>query len=242
MRLIGDTSSASRVLIAICSAHRMRDRRDAVRDTWLRALPRGIHAVFFVGAGAASDESDMVCLPVPDDYDSLSLKVYEFFRYALATFQFDYLFKCDDDTYVHAERLNALASGDIDFVGSRHFDSQGYASGGAGYLVSRALLEQLVREPVPARCDEDVVFSRRVPRDAARWRATDALQGVGVAFPDFVNDVVSGHWCSPAQMRTVHARVTGHQHEPVVLDLRAVHRVWAGAVRLFDPATGRSLV
>jgi hypothetical protein len=232
MKPIGDGGNG-RILIGICSCRGMRERRDAVRDTWMRRMPARIEGVFFVGDGPSCTESDVVCLAVPDGYDSLSVKVHSFYRYALDRFAFDYLFKCDDDTYVHVERLKALARPAIDFVGSREFESQGFASGGAGYLMSRSIVEHFISEPVAPRCDEDVVFSGRVRRDRARWATTDALHGLGARFPDFANDMVTGHWCPPAEMRRVHAAVTGADHGSIVLDLRAVHRVWSGVIRLF---------
>jgi hypothetical protein len=222
-----------RVLIGICSGRGMRERRVAVRDTWLRHVPSPIEGVFFVGDGPAPVEPDVICLPVPDDYDSLSIKVHAFYRHALDHLAFEYLFKCDDDTYVHLERLTALARPGVDFVGSREFESKGFASGGAGYLMSRSLIEHFVAEPVVPRCDEDVVFSARVPRERARWEISDALHGLGACFPDFTNDMITGHWCPPPQMRRVHAAVTGTDHGSVILDLRAAHRVWSGTIRLF---------
>jgi hypothetical protein len=231
MAMTGDRDP--RILIGICSCRGMRERREAVRDTWMRHVPAGIEAVFFVGGGAASTEPGVVSLPVPDDYNALSLKVHAFYRYALDRFGFEYLFKCDDDTYVHLERLHALARRRLDFVGSREFESHGFASGGAGYLMSRAVVEQFVSEPVTPRCDEDVLFSGRVRRESARWATTEALHGLGARFPDFVNDMVTGHWCPPAQMRRVHSAVTGADHGSIVLELRAMHRAWSGVIRLF---------
>ena len=222
-----------RILIGICSSRCTRERRDAVRDTWMRRLPPGVQCAFFVGDGPAAAEPDVVCLPVPDGYGALSVKVHAFYRFALGHMAFDHLFKCDDDTYVHVERLTALARPDLDFVGSGEFDSHGFASGGAGYLVSRALVERFVREPVAPRCDEDVVFSARVRRDRDRWATTDALHGLGKRFPDFMNDMVTGHWCPPDAMRRVHSAVTGADHGAAVLDLRATHPAWSGVIRLF---------
>jgi hypothetical protein len=233
VQLFGRPSiSFPRLVIGICSAQGMRERRDAVRETWLHALPPGITAVFFVGA-ADLDEPGVVCLPVPDDYHSLSIKVHAFYCYALRHLEFDFLFKCDDDTYVHAERLAALARPGVDFVGSKQLDTHGFASGGAGYLMSRSLVEDFVSEPVTARCDEDVLFSSRVQKSAVRCESSDALQGFGAPVPEFWNAVVTGHWCPPPQMRRIHAGLTGSEHGAIVVDLRATHRVWSGVVRLF---------
>src|SRR5690349_1177070 len=98
------------ILIGICSCHRYAERRQAVRNTWLRSLPEDMKALFFVGRapGLECEEPGLVQLPVSDEYGQLTVKVLAFYRYALEYFSFDYLFKCDDDTYVHVERLRKL--------------------------------------------------------------------------------------------------------------------------------------
>ncbi|MGQ0641882.1 MAG: hypothetical protein ACT4P6_14120 [Gemmatimonadaceae bacterium] len=98
-------NAAPRILIGVCSCHRYLDRRHAVRATWLRALQPGTAALFFAGVGASADHAELVVLPADDDYGHLSTKVHCFYRYALEHCDFDFVFKCDDDTYVCVERL-----------------------------------------------------------------------------------------------------------------------------------------
>ena len=73
----------------------------------------------------------------PDDYNSLSLKTRWLCLWAITNFMFDFLFKCDDDTYVHVDRLLKCDTHG-DYVGC---DIPGHdyphASGGAGYRLSR---------------------------------------------------------------------------------------------------------
>ena len=38
-----------KILVGICSCQRMKEKRDAVRETWLRHPADGIECVFFVG-------------------------------------------------------------------------------------------------------------------------------------------------------------------------------------------------
>ena len=52
----------------------------------------------------------------PDDYASLPQKTRGFCRWALANAEFEYLFKCDDDTYICLDRLLAVPSG-LDYCG-----------------------------------------------------------------------------------------------------------------------------
>jgi hypothetical protein len=94
------------VLVGICSCRKNSNHRKAVRETWFPVDVPGISARFFVGSGECPEEPDTVGLDVPDDYEHLPIKVLQFFRYALAHFEFDWLFKCDDDTYLAADRLH----------------------------------------------------------------------------------------------------------------------------------------
>jgi predicted O-methyltransferase YrrM len=223
-----------RILIGICSAHRYPDRRQAVRETWLGQLPPDVAALFFIGAGGPCNEPGVVALPVSDDYQQLSAKVHCFYRYALEHYEFDYLFKCDDDTYVHAERLSKLPRPDVDLLGSNELEREGFASGGAGYLLSRNMVEHLVREPVAARPDEDVLFSRRALASALRVASTSSLQGFGDHWPEPGNEIVTAHWCGPFEMRRIHAGLTGMPPGPLLLTLQAQHQAWSGTLRLYS--------
>jgi hypothetical protein len=49
----------------------------------------------------------------------------------------DYLFKCDDDTYISLPRLMAVDPAGRDYIGAEWRPGVGYASGGAGYILSR---------------------------------------------------------------------------------------------------------
>jgi hypothetical protein len=93
-----------KILIAICSSHVHAERRAAVRETWLSRLVCGMEAHFFVGNGPHVSEKNLVALPANDSYAALPSKVQVFFQYALERYDFDYLFKCDEDTYLFPER------------------------------------------------------------------------------------------------------------------------------------------
>lgn len=88
------------------------------------------------------DEPDTVVLPCPDDYMSLPKKTYACFKYALETYDFKYLLKCDDDTYVVPDRLLSL-SGDKQCVSNSWCNR---LSGGAGYILSRDNVQRVVNE------------------------------------------------------------------------------------------------
>jgi hypothetical protein len=222
-----------RILIGICSCHRYDNRRNAARATWLRALSPGTAAAFFVGVGESSDCADVVRLPVADDYQHLSTKVHCFYRYALEHYSFDFVLKCDDDTYVCVDRLVHLPREGVDFLGSEELDHSGFASGGAGYLLSRRMLEHVVRDPVGPRQDEDVVFSGRARASGLRCESSGLLKGFGNQFPEPCNAIITGHWCGPFEMVRVHGALTGEFPGAPLLELTAQHHAWSGSVRLY---------
>ena len=45
-----------KILVGICSCQRMKEKRDAVRETWLRHPADGIECVFFVGGKEGVEE------------------------------------------------------------------------------------------------------------------------------------------------------------------------------------------
>jgi Galactosyltransferase len=222
-----------RILIGICSCGRYGERREAIRQTWLRTLPAGVTALFFIGRESASDRDGLISLAVPDDYQNLTQKVHGFFRYALAHYDFDYLFKCDDDTYVHGVRLlNEIRPG-VGLLGSMQLRSAGYASGGAGYLLSREMVEKLAVDLPPNPGAEDVFFSSRSASTGLRLESTPAFQGFGDQSPEVANAFATGHWCGPFEMRRIHGALTGEHPGAPLITLKAKHRAWSGKIRLY---------
>jgi hypothetical protein len=112
--------------VAICSHGGGRERREAVRRTWLSRPAKGVSHFFFVGRGAdVTGENDVVVLDVDDGYGFLPLKVREAFSYALRHYDADWLFKCDDDTYVVLDRLSSVPRPRYDLIGDESVDARG---------------------------------------------------------------------------------------------------------------------
>jgi hypothetical protein len=80
--------------------------------------------------------------------ECLGYRVREICRWALAH-GYDYVFKCDDDTYVYIDRL--LKSGFQQFDYSGHvwvgITPNPFCSGGAGYWLSRKAMEVIAAQP-----------------------------------------------------------------------------------------------
>ena len=83
----------AKIVVAICSCGSNRERREAVRRTWLSRPASGVRHFFFVGRGAdTAGENDVVVLDVDDGYEFLPLKVREAFAYALRNFDSEWIF------------------------------------------------------------------------------------------------------------------------------------------------------
>jgi hypothetical protein len=160
----------SRILIGALSAWKYPERRRRCRATWMQdADALGVPSVFLLGCPTAAVPEQIgphaMVLPCQDDYPSLPQRTMWFCRwatqYSVLSTQYDYLFKCDDDTYISLPRLMAFALAGRDYIGAEWRPGVGYASGGAGYFLSRRaaaiVAERLASYPTGA---EDLIVGR----------------------------------------------------------------------------------
>jgi hypothetical protein len=221
-----------RILIGICSCHRHWDKRAAVRETWMMRLPEGMMAVFFVGKGGKTSEQDVITLPTRDDYKGLPRKIAAFFQYALTYYDFDYLFKCDDDTYLSGERLLSLLEQNPDFVGSARWWPK-LAGGGAGYLLSRKAVSMVAQISCPETGSEDLWVSRSLIDRGVKFLPSPRLFGACYKFPQG-NDLITVHGCHPEILREIHRGIIGANDNPVVMFFYARHTYWQGSFKLLQ--------
>lgn len=108
-----------RILIAVLTCRRFRERADLARATWAGWV-EGADVRYFIGRGEDTESSRAregeVVLDVADDYDSFRMKVQAAFRWALEQ-GYDFLFKTDDDVYLIPERLLANATYRWEYAG-----------------------------------------------------------------------------------------------------------------------------
>lgn len=173
-----------------------------------------LEVLFFQGGSARSfHDGDTISLNIADDYDSLSAKVASFFGYCLQEYEFEHLFKCDDDTYVHLPRLIQMDLAGIDYAGF-NFDNRGAASGGGGYWVSRRAVE-LVVQSAPSwgnRSDEDIMVGTILRRagitihhvEEFPHRMHDGFDPRTAPLP--WNSRITGHYSTPEQMYAIRAQ------------------------------------
>ena len=196
-----------KILIAICSAHIHKTRRTGVRKTWMRRLPTSIKSNFFVGIGPPIIEQDLVVLDIDDSYAALPAKIQQISRYFIQHTEFDYLFKCDDDTYVLGERLTQLTDIANDLVGCKAGTSRPYVYGGAGYLMSRSAAEIIANAPTPQHGAEDIWVSKTLAAAKIVPLFSSALLGSRKDFPRQSNNIITSHDCSPALMKLIDAGI-----------------------------------
>jgi hypothetical protein len=138
-------------------ANRQENPYEAVRETWakdVKALP-GVDFRFFYGRGAKRDPlSDEVFLEVADNYDGLTHKMQGICRWALER-GYEWLFKCDSDTFVYVDRLMRTDFRNCDQLGWSprgdgilSNDNGNYSTGGPGYWLSKRAMEAIVHDTV----------------------------------------------------------------------------------------------
>lgn len=212
------------IVVAICSCGKNRNRREAVRQTWLSRPAAGVKCVFFVGRGAdVSGETDVLVVDADDSYDYLPQKVRAAFASILGSHDCDWIFKCDDDTYVALERLQAVTTVDADLIGDISLDNRGSPSGGAGYFLSAELAARIVADRESREVGaEDILIGRQAARLGARMVSSPALCKDRSRLPSADNQLASCHWCDPSHLKIIHELVTHGAHRVV----RAEHRHW----------------
>ncbi len=135
----------------------------------------------------ADDELPAIELDVPEGRDFLWGKTREAFKYSYDNYKnkVDWYLKADDDTFVVVENLRHLlhdrSSVDPVYYGRRFkpYVSQGYMSGGAGYVLSKEAVRKFVEIGLkdPSKCRDD-------PGGAEDLEMGQCLQNIGVKAGD----------------------------------------------------------
>ncbi len=163
------------------------NRAKHVQATWGKRCNR----LLFMST--AEDSSlPVVKLHLPEGRDFLWGKTREAFKYIYQhhAHEFDWVLKADDDTYVIVENLRHMLRGKDAtlpvYMGRRfkQYVAQGYMSGGAGYVLSRAAVTRFVEVGLkdPAKCRAD-------PGGAEDLELGQCMQNIGVRAGDSRDDL-----------------------------------------------------
>jgi hypothetical protein len=144
-----------KVLIAILSCHELRHYENSIRETWGKEVPADVDLRFFLG-NPGTPAADEVFLTVGDTLHDLTHKTVAVCAWALAQ-GYDFMLKVDLDTLVRPLRLLESDFKQFDWVGGRNST---FASGGAGYTLSRRAMKVVVDYPVSTAQEEDVHVAR----------------------------------------------------------------------------------
>ena len=147
--------------ISSCQAYEEKGNNQAMRDTWLAdATSLGIDHRFFHGKGAESKE-DVVIVPCKDDYYGLMHKDKLQYFWSIEH-GYDYMYRCDHDTYCRPERLLLSGFEKYDMAGCR--GPLNSIEGGPGFLISKRL-KQLYVDKMEDACKGFVIQDKKVTND-----------------------------------------------------------------------------
>jgi len=156
----------SKILIAAPVCHEYRERWQACLDTWagtnLCDVKLYTSEDFNVPPEqnrCMTDQTGLVTRPGQD----LSYRLRELCRWALEQ-GYTNLFKCDDDTYVWVDRLLASSGPEFDYLGFSHgsWHYPPFASGGAGFWLSRKSMQVIAESELDPNRIDDVWIGERL--------------------------------------------------------------------------------
>ncbi|XP_048760150.2 glycoprotein-N-acetylgalactosamine 3-beta-galactosyltransferase 1-like isoform X2 [Ostrea edulis] len=145
-----DVKKKVRVLCWVMTAPKNLDKKaTAVKNTWGKRCNK---VIFF--SSVTNTSFPTVGLQVSEGREHLTGKTIQAFKYCYEHYrnQFDWFLKADDDTFIIVENLRYFlshhSSKSLVFFGHKFkpIIKQGYFSGGAGYVLSRASLDKFVTE------------------------------------------------------------------------------------------------
>lgn len=214
------------VLIGILSGIGYVERRERCRRCWNDKLGGyflvGRHDHLAMEAGV-----DYYRLNVPDDYPSLPQKTRAFCLEAFRADElrgsrcWDYLFKCDDDTYIAADRfLAALPLLRGNYIGAEYTPGWGrntyghpYASGGGGYFLSRKAAKIIAENMTEETGCEDVLVGQHLHRAGIGLTMDNRFVGAPYLGADHRplpgNAFITVHGIDVARWEDTHKRLYG---------------------------------
>ncbi len=205
-----------KILIAILGCHSRPDYRQAQRETWIPKIPEWVDWRFFIGEPKTDPMFDEVMLDCPDDYQSLCLKTRAVMQWAVKH-GYDWVYKCDDDTYVRPRLLMESGFEKHQYYGwtegrARCSGSAGirfeWAQGGAGYWVDKNCVSLLAKYMIEKEHCEDIAAGMTLASFGIKPIHDERYYPE--CFPkhrENPQQFITLHKCNPEQMREIHRRL-----------------------------------
>lgn len=226
-----------KIIIALQACHCLNVLKDAQRQTWMRNCQ--VEYKFFMGRweppnnyfnpgarlpGRKDDaerykkpeqKADEIWLDMDDRKQELSAKAVEIIRWVFEH-GYDYVFKCDIDTYVRTDRLLSSGFETQDYIGfpiNRMWRGRRtqYGQGGAGFWMSRDAMKAFLESDqshIPFEDAEDVRTGwllREQGVELVHDYRYEPYRSLARA-PHPQNDVITTHKCGPEQMHIINRR------------------------------------
>lgn len=139
-----------KILVAILTHEGTQSNADACSKTWTGDI-HNPHEYYFYGSKTQSEKMPKTWNCEPNDGEArcrLPEKTYKMLVESL-NHDWDFLFKCDDDTYVNFNKLvefleNYDANDDL-YLGMKIVNPFAYAQGGAGYALTRSAVKKCIK-------------------------------------------------------------------------------------------------
>ncbi|XP_053391833.1 glycoprotein-N-acetylgalactosamine 3-beta-galactosyltransferase 1-like, partial [Mercenaria mercenaria] len=163
LKCTNTSKSTIRVLCLILASANESEQIAAVDETWAGRCDKHL---FINGQEIKPTKAEPILnAPVPEKRNHLTMNIHLALEYVYKTYKgnFDWIFKCDTDTYVIMENLRNLLShvdsyqpGYLGFhMKSRETQRHGYMSGRGSYAISWQGLHQLIHKGFKNGCREE---------------------------------------------------------------------------------------
>jgi hypothetical protein len=201
--------------------HDQQARVNTIRETWIKDIPADVDYKFFYGNRLRPDKerrvqrkvelrepsSDEIFLDCGDQYTANPDKMKAICAWALAH-GYDYILRCDDDTFIYPDRLLATNWAQFDYVGAG-FRTDMFHPGGCMFLSRRAM--EFIAQGSPTGYADDLWIGQLLrdkgiklanePTMHNKWG--DDYVVVPANLP--VDTLSSFHSCKPEVMRELYA-------------------------------------
>lgn len=215
-----------KLLLLIMSSNKYSDRQNIIRETWLKDYDGEYY--FYVGDGKNNIDGDVIRLDCKDTYEDLHMKQGMILNFVLNNLDFDYIFNCDDNTYVIVDRMKNSGFQNYNYMGHPCIIGDVYyAQGAAGYFLSKYAVTKFLETPF----SNPIYNFKEMPSDflvgsilASKniYLHTNYLFNMGkyinnkgyyAVLPNNKNKYISSHYCDEKTMNLLYSHFHGDDNK-----------------------------